>query len=257
MRLNENTQHSIRCYLTQQMSASEIVDFENQMKASPELATEVQQWREFRVVVKHTDLFQKATLLKEWSASVDGSEPLNEYDSLFQDPPKPFWKTWKNYVIGGISLISFVTLGYLGISKPMNTSKLTEISKHYSQPMPNFVGFAPNSDTTLKLLLNPYQSGDYATAIQVFEQNSILKTDKTAQLFIGVSYLLSDKPNKAVEYLQPLTNPAFFHADKALFYLGLAQLRLGNVQDARSKFLQMPAGARFKVVSDSILMALN
>jgi hypothetical protein len=106
-------------------------------------------------------------------------------------------------------------------------------------------------------LLKPYHLGVYATAIQVFEQNSILKTDKTAQLFIGVSYLLSDKPAKAVELLQPLTNPTFFHADKALFYLGLAQLRLGKVQEARYKFLQMPVGARFKVVSDSILTALN
>jgi hypothetical protein len=57
--------------------------------------------------------------------------------------------------------------------------------------------------------------------------------------------------------LQPLTNAGFFHADKALFYLGLAQLRLGNVQAARYKFLQMPAEARFKGVCDSILTALN
>jgi DNA-binding IclR family transcriptional regulator len=71
-----------------------------------------------------------------------------------------------------------------------------------------------------------------------------------------VSYLWSDKPEKAVALLQPLTNAGFFHADKALFYLGLAQLRLGNVQDARYKFLQMPAEARFKVLSDSILIAL-
>jgi tetratricopeptide (TPR) repeat protein len=257
MHLDENTQHSIRCYLTQQMSASEIVDFENQLKNSPALAAEVQQWREFRVVVKHTDLFQKATILKQWSASVDGSEPLNEYDLLFQNPPKPFWKTWKGFVIGGISLIGLVTLGYFGINKQMNLSKLTKISKHYAQPLPNFVDFAPNSDTTLKLLLNPYQLGDYSKAIQVFEQNPVLQTDKTAQLYIGVSYLLSDKPEKAVKWLQPLTNAAFFHADKALFYLGLAQLRLGKGQEARYRFLQMPADARFKRVSDSILMDLH
>jgi tetratricopeptide (TPR) repeat protein len=239
------------------MSPSEVADFEVQMKNSPALAAEVQQWREFRVVVQHTDLFQKATILKEWSADVDGSETLNEYDSLFQDPPKPFWKTWIGSVVGGISLISLVTLGYLGIHKQMNISKLTKISKHYSYPLPNFVDFAPNSDTTLKQLLNPYQLGDYLKAIQVFEQNPVLQNDKTAQLYIGVSYLLSDKPAKAVEYLQPLTNTAFFHTDKALFYLGLAQLRLGKVQEARYKFLQMPANARFKAVSDSILTALN
>ncbi len=257
MNFDENTEQSIRCYLTQQMSASEVADFEVQMKNSAELADKVQQWREFRVVVKHTDLFQKATILKEWSVGVDGNEPLNEYDSLFKDPPKPFWKTWKGYVISGISLMSLVTLGYVSINKPINVSKLSNISKHYSQPLPNFVDFAPNSDTTLKRLLNPYQAGDYATAIQVFKQNPVLQTDKTAQLYIGVSFLLSNQPAKAVELLEPLTHVAFFHADKALFYLGLAQLRLGKVQDARYKFLQMPADARFKAVSDSILIALN
>ena len=257
MNFDENTEQSIRCYLTQQMSASEATDFEVQMKSSAELADKVQQWREFRVVVKHTDLFQKATILKEWSADVDGSEPLNEYDSLFQDPPKPFWKTWKGYIIGGISWISLVTLGYVALTQPTNVSKLTKISKHYAQPLPNFVDFAPNSDTTLKLLLNPYQTGDYVTAIQVFEQNPILQTDKTAQLYIGISYLLSDKPTKAVEYLQPLTKSAFFHADKALFYLGLAQLQLGKEPEARDKFLQMSGNARFKAASDSILSNLN
>jgi hypothetical protein len=257
MNFDENTEQSIRCYLTQQMSASEATDFEVQMKNSAELADKVQQWREFRVVVKHTDLFQKATILKEWSVGVDGSEPLNKYDSLFQDPPKPFWKTWKGYVIGGISWMGLVTFGYLVTHEPTNISKLTKISKHYAQPLPNFVDFAPNSDTTLKRLLNPYQSGDYVTAIQIFEQNPVLQTDKTAQLYMGVSYLLSDKPAKAVELLQPLTNTAFFHNDKALFYLGLAQLRLGNLQEARYKFLRMPADARFKVVSDSIIMELK
>ncbi|MEN9612124.1 MAG: hypothetical protein RLZZ628_2938 [Bacteroidota bacterium] len=260
MRLDENKDNAIRCYLTQQMSATEVTDFEALMKSSPELTNEVQQWREFRVVVKHSNLLGQVALLKEWSKDVDGSEPLNEYDKLFQDTPISFWKTWKGYMTGGLSTICLVSLTYFGghwFAQKKYSTQIVETSKTYSKPLVNFVHFEAGSDSTLKKLLIPYESGDYAMAIQIFENNPVIKADKTGQLFAGISYLLNGDASKAAMVLTPLANASFFHEDKALFYLVLAQLRLGKTQEARSKLLRMPANAFFKTESDAILKQIN
>jgi hypothetical protein len=260
MRFDENTEQSIRCYLTQQMSASEIVDFEAQIEASPELAAKVQQWREFRVVVKHNHLFEKVAQLKQWSQEVGDDAPLNEYDLLFQDTPS-FWKSWKGYMIGSISIICLAFLGYFGINKIKNQNQALqnrEVAKSYSKPLPNFVTFEVGSDTTLKKMLNPYQSGDYATAIQIFENNPVIQADETGQLFAGISYLLTNQPEKTVLWLNPLTaRRTFFHQDKAFYYAGLAEIQLGNIQKARFHFNQMPENAFFKTEANQILKKIN
>jgi hypothetical protein len=260
MHLDENKNDTIGRYLNQQMTDSEVTDFETQLKSSPELAAEVQFWREYRVVVKHSTLFGQVAQIRAWSKEVDGSEPVNEYDQWFQDPPS-FWKSWKGYVSGSIGIICLAFLSYFGINKIKNQNQAIqnrEVVQIYSKPLPNFVTFEVGSDTTLKKMLNPYQSGDYATAIQIFENNPVIQADETGQLFAGISYLLTNQPEKTILWLNPLAaRRSFFHQDKALYYAGLAEIQLGNIQKARLHFNQMPENAFFKTEANQILKKIN
>jgi hypothetical protein len=258
MKFDEKTHEAIQRYLTQQMSIDEIAKFEQQMKDFPKLADEVREWREFRVVAKHATLLERATLFDTWSKDINGSEPLNEYDKLFESQAASP-SNWKKELLGGLSMVLLTFGAYFGHQwwqKRAFLQQSISISKVYTKPLVNFVAFAVGSDTTLKPLLRHYDAGEYATVIQLFESNPVLKTDKTAQLYAGVSCLLNERPEKAVLLLKPLTNHSFFHAKEALFYWGLAALRLGKHMEVRQEWAQFPENSLFKTKTDSILKQL-
>jgi hypothetical protein len=258
MKVDEKTHEAIQRYLTQQMSPSEIAQFEQEMKDAPDIANEVREWREFRVVAKHSTLLERATLFDTWSKNIDGSEPLNEYDKLFESKSAAP-SLWKKWLLGSFSLVLLAGGAYLGHKWWQNKVFLQQsisISKVYTKPLVNFVVFAAGSDTSLKPMLRHYDAGEYAKAVQLFESKAILKADKTAQLYAGVSCLLNEQPKKAFLLLQPLTTHSFFYANEALFYWGLAGLQLGKRTEVRQQWMQFPENSHFKTKIDDILKQL-
>jgi hypothetical protein len=256
MNFDETTHEAIRMYLTEQLSETATEDFEKKLLTNPDLAAEVRQWRAFRVVAKHDALLEQLSIWQNWGTAIDGTEPLNEYDA-FLEPQVSKWQILRKWIWGGISLVVVISIsvgGYQYQQKTTTQEHYTQISKQYTRSLPNFVAFAQGSDTTLKVLLRGYDAGDYGKVVQIFEKMPTLHSDKTAQLFAGVSALLDNQPQKCIELLTPLTAIQFQHADKALYYIGLAELRLGKLREARQRWLQLSPTASFKSNADSLLL---
>jgi hypothetical protein len=251
MNFDETTEDNIRQYLNQQMSDEARVAFEQQLQEQPELAVEVRHWREFRVVAQHRALLKEVAQWKAWGKEVDGSEPLNDEYLKLLNPKRNWWQRWRNWYLGTSSALLVIGMGYWGWQR----YELKSISKRFMQPMPNFVAFAIGSDTTLLPLLRVYDSGRYDLVVRLFDSNIVLHEDETAKLYAGVSALLDEQYLKAIDLLAPLTGKGFYHSDKALYYMSLAELRMGKKPEARQIWLQLSANTHFKVKVDSLLQA--
>lgn len=259
MNFDEATYDTIRMYLTQQMSDSEKTAFEQQMLLYPDLSKEVRHWREFRVVAKHTPMLEQLTTWQSWGADIDGTEPVNEFDAFLesdiQQTPKTGWKSYRKWFWGGLIVVVVIGVGanWDKYQQYVDKKQNIEISIQFMRPLQNFVAFAQGSDTTLKTLLNRYDAGNYSESLKLFQNSSALQADKTAQLFAGVSALLNNQAAVAAQLLTPLCSPDYVHSEKALYYLGLAELRLEQPHLARQKWLRLTENAFFKASADSLL----
>jgi tetratricopeptide (TPR) repeat protein len=79
-----------------------------------------------------------------------------------------------------------------------------------------------------------YQSGDYPDAIPALERATRGgQTSEVARFYLGISYLLADRPADAVNALEPLAAGADSpYAEPARFFTAKAWLRAGDVQRA-------------------------
>lgn len=80
-----------------------------------------------------------------------------------------------------------------------------------------------------------YKQGEYKMAIDKWD---VLKTktpnNDTLNYFLGVAHLANKNETTAIDLLKQVTqNSNFALSDEAFYYLGLAQLKQGNIDDAK------------------------
>ena len=77
-----------------------------------------------------------------------------------------------------------------------------------------------------------YKQGDYTVAITKWK--SIDRKGDTLNYFLGVAYLANKNENKAIKFLEKATqNSDFVLSNEAYYYLGLAHLKQGNIEQAK------------------------
>lgn len=156
----------------------------------------------------------------------------NEPEEVSTTGKQFFFRPWQ---IGAIaaSLLLFITLGYLFFFQTADPEKLY---LSYYEPYPNIVNPIKRSESKLNDdALSYYEQGDYTTAASIFESELIQQPNEDYLLFYwGLCNLELGELNQATSLLKkipPAADSRFY--SPAQWYLALAYLKADNVDQAK------------------------
>lgn len=133
------------------------------------------------------------------------------------------------------SILLLTTFGYFVYQ--YSSKDAGSIYSQYYSPYPNTVSPLKRSDSTVKQNgFQSYESGDYELAIQQLSEN--LKSepeDDAVQFYLAQSHLALGETEEAITHLKKVNIESPFY-DPALWYLGLAWLKSGEVKKAQERF---------------------
>jgi tetratricopeptide (TPR) repeat protein len=166
------------------------------------------------------------------------------------------WRIY--YRVAAVLLIAVSVLLYLFSQKPQHEN----LFEKYFKPYPNIISITrgENSEMRLKQGLVEYEFGNYQEAIPIFEQVSRSEPQNaTAQFYLGIAQLCLNQTDPAIAQLQRVIsigeNP---FVEPAQWYLGLAALKSGNLDQANAIFDNLRAESRnYKQQSSELLNSLK
>lgn len=128
------------------------------------------------------------------------------------------------------SVLFAVLIGTYFFTRTKNT-----LYTAYFQPDPGLITpMSSTSDYSFYHAMTDYKSGNYSAAIKTWEGLlSERPSSDTLNYFLGAAYLADNKTGKAVSSFEKVIadSTSYFIKD-AYWYLGLAQLKLGNKKEA-------------------------
>jgi tetratricopeptide (TPR) repeat protein len=162
------------------------------------------------------------------------------------------------YRVAAVLLIAVSVLLYLFSQKPQHGI----LFDRYFKPYPNIISITrgENSEVRLKQGLVEYEFENYQEAIQIFEQITRSEPENaTAQFYLGIAHLCLNQPDQAISQFQSAIaigeNP---FAEHAKWYLGLAALKSGNLDQANTIFDNLRTESRnYKQQSSELLNSLE
>lgn len=224
MDLNEISQEefeSIEAYLNGQFSGNDLLIFENRIKTEKEFASKVE---DIKTVL--TGLETQA--LKEQLDEFHNELSNNQEETLANEAPIRSL-SWKRLAVAAVLIIG---LGSFWIFNGNSNDRL--YSKYYT-PDPGLPTTMSSSDNyQFYEAMVDYKQGNYSTATEKWKVllEAKPKSD-TLNYFIGSALMADKKVNDALNYFKTVTeskNVSF--ENEAYYYLGLANLKSGNVDEA-------------------------
>ncbi|MCI0495005.1 tetratricopeptide repeat protein [candidate division KSB1 bacterium] len=166
------------------------------------------------------------------------------------------WRIY--YRVAAVLLIGLSMLLYIFTQKPQHEILFNK----YFKPYPNIISITrgENSEVRLKQGLVEYEFENYQEAIQIFEQITRSEPQNvTAQFYLGIAHLCLNQPDPAFAQFQSVIaigeNP---FVEPAQWYLGLAALKKGNLNQANTIFDNLRTESRnYKQQSSELLNSLE
>ncbi len=115
-----------------------------------------------------------------------------------------------------------------------------EIYNAYFQTYDNVMNATTRGEqdakTNFELAMQAYDQGDYSLAIKLFNELPSVEKDSGVYLYLGNSYLVEKKAEKAIESFQKaLENPGNFQ-NQLQWYLAMGYLQAGDIDKAIEAF---------------------
>jgi TolA-binding protein len=180
----------------------------------------------------------------------------------FPPPPTPsVWAKWGGWAIGTAFVLALLTAGYFWAeSRDMFLSEHQKRSKSALEPLENVL-FLPNEGEGLADLqsgMKAYDAGRYRDAARALTAYVAQRPDPSANVYLGVSHLLSGKTERAITPLtEAAKSPEPPVQEAALWYLALAYLA-DNQPDAARKTLEgIPPDSVFGEKAQTLLTDLK
>ena len=256
-------ENKIHRYLNNLMTDAERADFEAALKASPELAEEVQFARNLNLVTKHKATFQTKALISELMAEINPQPDFGKYADLMRDNDTPVPKSRQSWILRGavVGAVAVAALGYYFYGKAKNENAKELTNKYLkTTPMENIMHFDSTDTRPLAQIMAFYDRGQSDSALFYFKEFGALpeiKNDSTAQLYQAICLLNVQKTPEATHILRGLTTST----DKplrqvAIRYLAFARLADGQIAEARKLFESLTTDPVFGDKARQILMEL-
>lgn len=247
----DNIQATIKQYIDGSLSSTEKIDFENQIKNSPELAEEVRQFRQLKIFDKNKKLIEANALLKAVMAETQIEPDYGKYKHHFKKSifDNPIWR-WS---MGGLAAIILV-IGGIFYQKSQATSALKLLSKTYMQPMENIIGFSADDQTQAGKALKAYDNKNYNEAITLL--NYAIKNnsdDNSLRLYLAISYLMQEQNEKAEALLQDIVKDNDLSMIPAKWYLALSLMQRGEKEEAKALLQSLESDSTFGSRAKEIL----
>ncbi|WP_420577112.1 tetratricopeptide repeat protein [Ekhidna sp.] len=215
-------------YLRGLMSESEQLEFESRLSNNKELEEFVEHSRRImQIVDSDTQAFGQVV------RSVINTKKEN--------------KSWSPIWIAAsiLMIISFASY-YLFVPTPT----LNQLVENYLEPYPDVV---TNRSDEQKPDLTSYNRGEYQEAIDVL-QYSLDNNQLVVSLYLGVSYLMINENEQALEILNSVPFEDTQFEDDFLWYQSLALIRIGNANEARNRLEKLNRGSSNYKSKSSILL---
>nr|WP_321232833.1 tetratricopeptide repeat protein [uncultured Psychroserpens sp.] len=215
--ISQELLETIERYYNDTMSKQERSDFELKLDENPEFKTQVEDIKTLIFGIENQSLKEQLDVFHE-----DILEPHFESSSA-----SGFFTLRK---LAAAVVILLAVTSFWWFSTPQNEKLYSE----YFTPDPGLpTVMSSNSNFEFYDAMVNYKQGDYKDAIKKWE--SIHHKGDTLNYFLGVAYLADKNEKKAIRFLKKATqNSEFALSSEAYYYLGLAQLKKGNVEDAKT-----------------------
>lgn len=232
--ISQDLLETIERYYNDSITSDERVVFEKKLQNDPEFKTQVED-------IKTLLLGIETQALKE---------QLNDFH-------KNIKKIEKNTRVGFLTFRKFaaaaaiiITLGgFWFFNKPTNE----KLYAKYFKPDPGLpTTMSSTEEFKFYDAMVNYKRGDYKLAIEKWETLLSHKPQNdTLNYFVGVAYLADKNEKTSIPYLEKTvqqTNSVF--KNEAFYYLGLAYLKVDNIQLAKENFSQSTINNSEDIISE-------
>jgi hypothetical protein len=216
---NITNEELIRNYLADSLSPSVKEGFEDKLLKDPNLQREFDFYRRMVEVKANESRYEILARLQK----------LRDTKIL---TPDYSWTKPRFARLSALILASGILLvvGVLWYFSSAAVGESPRVADELYFPLENMINYPPG-DSDLARGLEAYDLNEYATAAHFLRQVPAGEIQEI-QLYLGVSYLLSDSPDSAAAILEPLVLDSILRVS-ATYYLGLAQLQRDSPEIAR------------------------
>jgi len=232
-----NQQENILSYLRKELTEAERLDFEQQLKADPALAAEVNRQQ------------QSWELLGELPARTKQKGEIGSW--IAEAAVKPSAGNIRRflpqvrYVSIAAAIIILAVLGYLLF--PKTTSPETLYADYY-QPYSHsqMMGPGDSADSFFQRGVKFFKENKYDEAIGALQKITTNETQYTdARMLIGAALMQQEKHSQAISFFEEASQNSLL-ADQAIWYQAWAHLMAGQKEEAKSLFEKIAASQGYK-----------
>ncbi|MEW7289740.1 tetratricopeptide repeat protein [Aquimarina sp. 2304DJ70-9] len=210
----------IERYLTNRLSADEVVIFENEMADDSELQKEVAKHK----AIHHTLSDQETLEIKEKLIKV--SKEVKKEESSFT---KTLFSSPLRIAATIVVLLGVGTLLWNTID---TTDELRNLYAAHYVPFPAEDITRGEQNTALQSVMNNYNKGAYGKVVKALEKDTNLVGQKELGVYLGTSYLNTDQEQSAILQFENILNTSKYY-EASRWYLSLAYLKLKNTQKTK------------------------
>jgi len=221
----------IESYVKEELKGADLAAFEEKLSMNSELGKEVDFYKQIAEVTTLKGLFEEAEL-----ELVTEEKEKTEVSTTQKKEAKTFSLSRRILAMAS-SFLVLVFAGWWLFSTNLNTSS----GEYLALANDNFIHYpslASRGDEANPSLYNNYKNKDYKEAAIELEQYATTNKDATAQLYAAISYLALNQPQKAIDLLSEVEGVESLN-NRKFYYLGLAQLQLGQKENAITAFKQV------------------
>jgi len=198
-------------FLSGAMTESEKQLFLKEIDSNEELKAEVEHYRHIRNMLNDDRT--------QFSAAV--SEIISENQPIKRRPI--YW------VAASVSVLITLLAIYLW---KQDADSVTLLADQYLEPHKDIL--TSRSGNEFEIDLSSYKNGNYQQAAIDLQKQLDESYQPVKALYLGISYLLSDNPNRANEVLTMIEKDQVVFSDDVNWYQSLALIKLNQMEEAKT-----------------------
>ena len=232
----KDDRHIIQKYLDQELSEKEMIRFEQDLEASPEMLADLNLFQEVDEAIADTDVLDFRAQLTDMREEKQRTESGRKF--------LRFTRSWHYAASAAVALLVAIGLATI-LGRPLSNK---DLFKKYMEPyelvLVNRAAVdmkSANEKLVMQKAEKSYLQADYTQAISYFERVLELNAGRMdASLGVGISYMKTSQfENAGLSFNRVIEHSDNLYVEKAEWYLGLCFLATDETERARRQFARI------------------